>query len=452
MKPKIRWSLLAALIGMTLAGVGRAQPPVAYPTVGAGQTVSPRMFGLIVHLPRAEAWPSIRFGFARLWDTRTDWRNLEPAEGKWNFSDLDKFVALAQQHNVQLILTLGNTPQWASMRPDEPCLYGMGCGAEPKDPKLWEDYVRTVVQRYKGKIAYYEIWNEPAFAMGQRHDHHEVRKRAAFFSGDPQDMVALARSAKSVINEVDPAARVLSPAAVAEVSRMEPFLAAGGGDTFDIWAEHFYDDQPERLPRRISEFRTLLAKYGVGDKPIWNTETGWVLNTPKGGGLDKKFIIPETTGADLVARTLILSAYFGLDRVAIYAWDDNLMPLSELGTDQPNGVGKAYDRVASWLTGATLGDCGRASQQIWRCALTRNGRAAELMWSTQPDQALTVPAAFAPGATIETLDGAAPGYSKGPFQLVLGPSPILVTYPASRIAKSRAGRRPTTQRWGRRAN
>jgi len=76
-------------------------------------------------------WPVVPFGTWRLWDAYVTWKDLEPSKGIWNFAKLDALVSLAAQHNVEIILPLALTPQWASGRPNEPSAYTPGAAAEP---------------------------------------------------------------------------------------------------------------------------------------------------------------------------------------------------------------------------------------------------------------------------------------------------------------------------------
>ena len=65
-------------------------------------------------------WPTAKFGTLRLWDSGTSWTSLEPVKGVWNWQALDTWVAAAEQHGVRdILLTLGQTPPWASSNPDD---------------------------------------------------------------------------------------------------------------------------------------------------------------------------------------------------------------------------------------------------------------------------------------------------------------------------------------------
>ena len=55
-------------------------------------------------------WPIVRVPAWRLWDAGVTWPNLEPAKGQWEFSVLDKSLAIAQENHTEVMLTLGFTP------------------------------------------------------------------------------------------------------------------------------------------------------------------------------------------------------------------------------------------------------------------------------------------------------------------------------------------------------
>lgn len=237
------------------------------------KSVALQFFGLhIEHADSSTAWPPVPFGSWRLWDTGASWVELEPHEGQWDFRSLDRDVTIAAEHNVSVLLTLGLTPSWASTRPTERGYSGPGSAAMPKNDADWRTYVRTVAARYKGRIHEYEIWNEPNFPH--------------FFSGDVDQMLLLTREAAEILKDVDPSNVVVSPSPVTAkgIPWFEQFLKKGGGKYIDVVAYHFYVSplSPEAMVPIIKRVRDLMIKYDVADKPLWNTETGWLIQNKRG--------------------------------------------------------------------------------------------------------------------------------------------------------------------------
>jgi hypothetical protein len=129
--------------------------------------------------------------------------------------------------------------------------------------------------RYKGKIAFYELWNEPYFTevfgvTGRGH-----------FTGSAVKMVEMAGIAKRVRDEIDPKARIVSPACVGQPKCLDAFLAAGGAGLVDVIAFHFYAS-PERIPELAAEVKAVMRRHGVEQLPLWNTESGYLVQGTHG--------------------------------------------------------------------------------------------------------------------------------------------------------------------------
>lgn len=122
-------SSLAALL--PVAGAAATSPITLVPPE-ADARFERAYFGIHVHNDGAQRnWPDIPIGALRLWDADVGWAYLEREEGRFDFRRLDEYVDWAAQRGVEVLLTLGVTPPWASARPAEPGAYGLGTAAEP---------------------------------------------------------------------------------------------------------------------------------------------------------------------------------------------------------------------------------------------------------------------------------------------------------------------------------
>jgi hypothetical protein len=259
-------------------------------------------FGL--HLHRADsstAWPAAAFGSWRLWDAGVAWPDLQPRPGQWDFSRLDRYVAMAQRAGVDLLLPLGLTPAWASARPTEPSHYQPGWAAEPARMEDWRAYVRTVAMRYRGRVRHFELWNE-------------INEKG-FYTGSMRKMVELGCEARRILKEVDVENRLVSPALVgagSEPEQLAQFLRSGGMACVDIIGYHFYvpHREPEELVMLVSRVRAVMARQGVAGLPLWNTESGWLLENsataPRASGDPSWRRVSLAEGPAVVARSLIL--------------------------------------------------------------------------------------------------------------------------------------------------
>jgi len=68
----------------------------------------------------------------------------------------DHIVSLAEKYGLELIVRLSNPPAWSRADGD-----ARGTFAPPDNFEDFGDFVYTVVSRYRGRIRYYQIWNEP---------------------------------------------------------------------------------------------------------------------------------------------------------------------------------------------------------------------------------------------------------------------------------------------------
>lgn len=351
-------------------------------------------FGMHIHRADAgTAWPSVPFGAWRLWDAEVTWKDLEPRAGHWEFSRLDRYVAMAALTHTELLLPLALTPRWASSRPDEASAYGPGHAAPPRDPGSWLTYVETVATRYRGRVAAYEVWNEP--------------NAAGFFSGDEQAMVRLACAAHDAIKRIDPAALVVSPAAThgtKGVAWLEAFIAAGGSRCFDVIGFHFYTqahEPPEAMIDLVNQLHDVLARRGVADRPIWNTEAGWYIRNARRPLTVRWQALDADTAVAYVGRALLLGRSLGMERFYWYAWDNGNLGLLDPDDGSLKPAALAFASVARWMTGATAPTCRNTSPTLTLCEFSRDERLLRVLWSRVGTVHFTPPAAW----NIASIEG-----------------------------------------------
>lgn len=415
-------------LGVAVAGQG---PVETGSRASSGNAIAEDYFGLHVFYPHmGTAWPAIRFGSLRIWDVPgTTWSDIEPVRGQWNFEALDKVVDLATRNGVSIVYTLGQTPPWASARPDEPASRGSGRGAEPKSVADWEAYVRAVATRYRGRIKAYEIWNEPRFR-----DLYPWRN-AGFYSGSARAMVDLARVAYRTIKLVDPDAVVVSPAMDGEdqaIRKFELFAREGGGEWCDVIGWHFYSltsTRPEDLAVHYRDVRRMLDRVGLSNKPVWNTETGVLVDHGKAvkpmdsRGILSRVMTPQEA-ANYLARSMVILAGEGAVRYYWFAWDSGSMgALSSLPPRAPSEVAFAYSGLRRWLVGASVEPCRDFPGGIFACSLRRAGRTAFVVWSASGTREFSIPDAWKATSREALFGGSARLEGQS---IVLGERPILL--------------------------
>ncbi len=248
---------------------------------------------------------------------------IEPQEGQpFQWTATDRLVAALQQQHVNIVGIISYSAGWANRdHPDdtgarEPSFY------MPKLDK-YDAFVRALVDHYKSSIQYWEVWNEPS--EGQ------------FWKPQPNavDYAALLKTAYPAIKAANPNAKVLNGGMPGNaVAYLEQMVAAGAGDSFDIFAMHTYaqpaDPSQGRTQSRpevhkiaeveLTKYRAFLQRHCTGarpcapTRPIWVTETGWPAHD---WGLD------EQTQADYLAQAYAQMFASGLvERVFWYSFKD----------------------------------------------------------------------------------------------------------------------------------
>jgi len=171
----------------------------------------------------------------RLWDMDVAWRNVNPARGVFDWSILDRRIALVESWGGRPFLVLGLTPQWAAQNPEagDP-RWGAGSASPPANIDDWKTYVRAVANRYGGRIAGYELWNEANLPT--------------FWQGSSTELLAMAQDAYGIIKAANPGAVVAAPSITTRLrgsaarftSAFAGEVANSGSIPFDTWTIHSY--------------------------------------------------------------------------------------------------------------------------------------------------------------------------------------------------------------------
>ena len=413
MRFKRVWVVLLLLV--TLATVlvtakikSQSSPPISLSPPESNIPAS--LFGMHIH-HALKAWPNVPFYSWRLWDSYTTWGDLEPQPGAWNFKLLDHYVDLASTKKVELLLTLGQTPRWASARPNDESPYGNpGWPAEPANLEDWRHYIRTVATRYKGKIRYYEIWNEPDLKQ--------------FYTGSVEMLVALSKDAYMTLKQVDPSITVVSPGftdATPALSWQKAFFRLGGGNYADIIAQHFYPQTavPEDLVKFIHQVKEMLAAYGLTHKPLWNTEAGWLKASP---------IESDRKAMAYVARTYLMNWAAGVQRFYWYAWDNQdavALHLTEPDGKTPTPAAESYAQLQTWLVGAQMKQCGSKTNGNWICQFSRQKQRFWIVWNPEREMTFAIPQDWNI-QTIQALSGETKALTSS-HAIAVDDSPVLLS-------------------------
>lgn len=264
-----------------------------------------------------------------------EWRLIEPQPGKFDFSRVDRLLALCRGNGIRPMHMLCATPAWAAR--DHRVWIGY------PDRKAWRRFVAAMAQRYAKKFTMWEIWNEPDLPT------------FAAFSAD--EYAGLVKIAAEEIRRLDPGTPISSggfstlsgypgPRA-AEFHRRALELCR---ELFDIHAYHEHGTFEDFA--RLVDQRFLPLRRETGCRMPWLANETSLVSV---GGNERK-----------QAEALVKKLVFAWSRGSIgYYWYD----LRNDGTDpfnwehnygmvtrefQPKFVYGAYNTLASLLSAATF--------------------------------------------------------------------------------------------------
>ena len=234
--------------------------------------------------------------YLRMWDGGNpfNWRVIEPKEGVYNWTVADETVRLAAKNKLQVVPVLGGMffvyPPEMGLRGHRQAdwLYAKSevvrtmqgfenQGRKAIKPPLedWKRMVTAIAERYKGKIKYYEVMNEPNIIW---------RDFATYYP--------YLESAHDVLKGIDARNQVVGFSTTGDYGgNINGFFATmlkmGAGKFCDVASFHSYsalfEDTPKSGTAVISQFKKSLLESGV-NVPLWHTELYYINPTSKGGG------------------------------------------------------------------------------------------------------------------------------------------------------------------------
>lgn len=128
------------------------------------------------------------------------WEDVEAIQGEYHWQEADRIVNEVERRGLGLIVRLSDAPRWA--HPDTEGEKDVDYHDAPPDPEhmaAWGRYCGSVAERYRGRIAAYQIWNEP-----------NLEREWGNQPPDAAGYVALLRECSTAIRAADPDAIVIS--------------------------------------------------------------------------------------------------------------------------------------------------------------------------------------------------------------------------------------------------
>jgi DNA-binding SARP family transcriptional activator len=375
------------------------------------------LFGVTMN-SQSGAMPSFRVGAIRLWDSETRWSEVEPRPGEFAWDALDRLVGGAQRAHLPVLYTIGVAPKWVNPQGPPSPYPEDSTTAPPLDLSQWDDYIRSVARRYRGRIQAYELWN--------------MANSPHYFSGSAQTLVELTRRANAIIKSIDRHATTVCPSMgelwnPGPMNFMYRFALAGGYRYCDIAAVKLYPRSTKEKPETMIELSRRIDRTfheaGVS-RPIWNTGTRY------GAVLDPR--LDENDADNYAVRFYLTGLFVRYERMYFYNWGGDKMPIVlQAEGGPPTRAALFINQLEDWLRGARIRSCGHGSAigvpaNVWQCRFRIRASAgdheATILWTISGTA--TVPAAPA-AYRINRLDGATRAVHEGDA-IPVTETPILI--------------------------
>lgn len=223
---------------------------------------------------------------------QSGWARTEKEKGVYDFAWLDEIVDNLLQRGLTpwMVLCYGN-PVYSPYA----AKYFGAVGCPPittrEEMDAWIRYVEATVAHFRGRIPYYEIWNEPDGGYSWKHPHAE---------GEPEpgpnatEYGNFAIETADAIHRTDPDAKAIGLVVCSfkKLSYINEALATGLADHIDAASFHAYVSDDTDRPTYIALLRKLLDSYRPGIELI-QTETGGQSRSDGAGAMHGFAWTPE---------------------------------------------------------------------------------------------------------------------------------------------------------------
>ncbi len=218
------------------------------------------------------------------------WSDIEKAKDGYDWYFLDEvIVPAAEERGLKLVLRLDRSPLWAVFVKE-----GLSFNTPPQDSADFGDFCFNLAERYAGRIAAYQVWNEP-----------NLNREWGNYTPDAVAYTDLLRECYEGIKSADSDAIVISAGlsptcdntdqATNDMQFLREMYAAGAGAYFDVLGVNApgfnqppaagydgdYSDNAEDCAaytyryRHVEDMRALMVEEGDGAKQIAILEMGW---------------------------------------------------------------------------------------------------------------------------------------------------------------------------------
>jgi len=248
-------------------------------------------YGVQVHLFAGDMAETLNWarGLGVGWvKQQVEWHTIEHGQDDLDWTPLDRAVEACDGFGFKLLLGVTHAPDWTRASEME--------SGPPADYAEFGRFMEQLAARYQGRVAAYELWNEPNLAREWRGD-----------TLDPARFVALVAEGARGIRAADPDALVISGApavtgindgveAIDDRLFLRGMVEAGVARWVDGIGAHPYGfanppDESWQFPTHtasshnnhpsfffldtLEDYHAIILASDDAEIPIWVTEFGW---------------------------------------------------------------------------------------------------------------------------------------------------------------------------------
>ena len=182
---------------------------------------------------------------------QSGWAKCEKEKGIYDFAWLDSIVDNLYDRGIEpwICLCYGNPVYTEAAKQ----VFGaVGCPPifTEEEKQAWINYTKAVVERYKGKVNYYEVWNEPDGQWCWKHGQNS--KELGEFT------IATAKAVK----DVNPEAKTIGGVICYHtLDFLNGALKTGMGEYLDFISFHEYTADETNVFEKVESFLALAKSY-----------------------------------------------------------------------------------------------------------------------------------------------------------------------------------------------
>ncbi|RMD81644.1 MAG: hypothetical protein D6820_04835, partial [Lentisphaerae bacterium] len=86
------------------------------------------------------------------------WGRVQKKPGTWDWTWIDEQMKAHEDRGIQVQFLISGTASWAAVGPHKP---GVKLNCRPPRLDAWREWLTALAKRYKHRVRFWEIWNEP---------------------------------------------------------------------------------------------------------------------------------------------------------------------------------------------------------------------------------------------------------------------------------------------------